>query len=94
MYEIKTKDIYEQFNSDKEMFDFSNYSTKLTYCDDANKLVIEKMKNEVGGIAIEEFVGLNPKMYSFLVKNCEHKKAKGMNKNVVATISHDEYEDV
>ena len=28
-YEIKTKDIYEHFSSNKEMFDFSNYSTKL-----------------------------------------------------------------
>ena len=94
MYEIKTKDIWEQFSSDKEMFGFSNYLAKLKYCDNANKLVIEKMKNETGGVAIEEFVGLNPKMYSFLVKNSEHKKAKGMNRNVVPIISHDEYEDV
>ena len=94
MYEIKTKNIWEQFSSDKEMFDFSNYLAKLKYCDNANKLVIEKMKNETGGVAIEEFVGLNPKMYSFLVKNSEHKKAKGMNRNVVPIISHDEYEDV
>ena len=28
MYEIKTEDVYEDFGSDKEMFDFSNYSTK------------------------------------------------------------------
>ena len=28
MYEIKTKRFYENFNSDKEMFDFSNYSNK------------------------------------------------------------------
>ena len=28
MYEIKTEDIYEGFSSDKEMFDFSNYSIK------------------------------------------------------------------
>ena len=34
-------------------------------------------------------------MYSFLLSNKEHKKkAKGMNKNVVATISHNEYKDV
>ena len=30
MYEIKTEDVYEDFGSDKEMFDFSNYSTKST----------------------------------------------------------------
>ena len=28
MYEIKTEDVYEDFSSNKEMFDFSNYSTK------------------------------------------------------------------
>ena len=28
MYEIKTEDVYEDFNSNNEMFDFSNYSTK------------------------------------------------------------------
>ena len=30
-------------------------------------------------------------MYSFLVANNEHKKPKGVNENVVATISHNEY---
>ena len=37
MYEIKTEDIYEDLNSNKEMFDFSNYSTKLRYYDNSNK---------------------------------------------------------
>ena len=27
MYEIKTEDVYEDFSDDKEMFEFSNYST-------------------------------------------------------------------
>ena len=50
------------------------------------------MKDETGGVAINEFVRLKPKMYLFLVDDSsEHKKAKGVNKNVVATISHDEY---
>ena len=42
------------------MFDFSNYSTKSKYCDNSNKLVIGKMKDETAGIAIEEFVELKP----------------------------------
>ena len=85
MYEIKTEDVYEDYTSDKEMFDFSNYSTKSKYYDNSNKLVIGKMKNETGGFAVEEFIGLKPKVYSFLVDNNEYKKAKGVNKNVVAT---------
>ena len=32
-------------------------------------------------------------MHSFLVDNSEHKKPKGMNGNVVATINHNEYQD-
>ena len=53
------------------------------------------MKDETAGVAIEEFVGLKPKMYLYLVDdNSEHKKTKGVNKNVVATISYNEYKDV
>ena len=76
------------------MFDFSNYSSKSKYYDDSNKLVIEKMEDETWGIAIEEFVGLKPKIYSSLVDNNEYKKWKGFNKDVVATIGHHEYKDL
>ena len=31
-----------------------------------------KVKYEAEGVAIEEFFGLKPKMYSFLVDNSEH----------------------
>ena len=44
MYEIKTEDVYGDFSSNKEMFDFSNYSTQSKYYDDSNKLVIGKLK--------------------------------------------------
>ena len=95
MYETKTKDVYEDFSSNKEMFDLSNYSTKSKYYDGSNKLVNGKMKDETGGVAIEEFVGLKAKMYSFLVDdNSEYKKAKGVKRNVVAAISHNKYKDV
>ena len=43
---------------------------------------------------IEEFVGLKLKMYSLFVDNNEYEKAKGLNKIVVITISHNEYKDV
>ena len=77
------------------MFGFSNYSTKSKYCDDSNKLVIGKKEDKTGRDAIEELDLLKPKMYSFLVDdNREHKKRKGLNKNVVATTSHNEYKDV
>ena len=63
------------------------------YYDNSNTLVIGKMKDETAEVVIEEFVTLKPKMYSYL-HNSKHKKAKGVNRNVVATISHSKYKDV
>ena len=78
MYEIKTEDIYKDFSSDKEIFDFSNYLIKAKYYNDWNKLVIGKMKDETTGVAIEEFFRLKPKMDYFLINdNSESKKRKG-----------------
>ena len=57
MCEIKTEDIYDNFSKDKEMLDFSNYSTKSKYYDNLNKLVVGKMKEETADVAIERFVG-------------------------------------
>ena len=77
------------------MLDFSNNSTKPKYYDNSKKLFVGKMEDETAGVAIEEFVGVKSKMYSYLVdENSEHKKAKSVNKNVVAVISHYEYKDV
>ena len=92
IYEIKTENVYEDFSSDKKMFGFSNYSKY--YYNNLNKLVFGKMKDETGGVAIEEFFELKLKMYSFLVDNSEHKKVNGVNRNVIATISHNEYKNV
>ena len=91
MYEIKTK----EFNNNKEMFVFGNYSTKSKYYDNSKKLVIGKMKDKTGRVAIKEFVGLRPKMHSFLVvNNSEHEKLKCVNRNVVPKMSHTEYKDI
>ena len=53
MFEIKIEDVYKDFGSNKEIFDFSNYSTKSKYYADSNKFVIGKMKDEIGGVATE-----------------------------------------
>ena len=74
------------------MFAFSSYLSKWKYYDNSNKLVIGKMKDKTGSAGIEESFGV--KMWSFLVENNEHTEAKGINKNVVATISRSEYKDV
>ena len=68
MYGIKIEDVYQiqilDFGNDKNLFDFSNYLTKLKYYNNSKKLVVGKMEDETVAVAIEEFVGLNPKMYS------------------------------
>ena len=80
MYEIKTEDVYEHFSSNSES----------KYYDNWRKLVIGKRKDETRGVAIEEFVGLKQKMYSFLVDNSKQEKLKDVNENSVATISRNE----
>ena len=37
------------------MFHFSNYSAESKYDDDPNALFFDKMKDEMGGFATEEF---------------------------------------
>ena len=45
VYEIKTKDVYEDFYLDKDLFDLSDYPLHSKIFDPTNK-VIDKMKDE------------------------------------------------
>ena len=93
MYDIKTEDIYDDFYKDKKSLDFNNYPAKSKH-DESNKLVVGKMKHETNDVVIKEFIRLNLNMYSFMLNDSsEHKKAKDMNKNVVAGITHSECKD-
>ena len=77
VYEIKTKDVYEDFYKDKNLFDFSDYPLNSKVYNTANKKVLGKMKDEFKGKIISEFVGLKSKMYSLIaVDGKENKKAK------------------
>ena len=71
-YEIKSKDVYEEFYKWKDLFDFSNYSKDSKFFNETNKNVIGEIKDEFSGVIIIEFVGLKSKMYSLkklMVKN-------------------------
>ena len=71
-YEIKSEDVYEEFFKWKDLFDFSNYSKDSKFFDVTNKRVIGRMKDEFGGVIVNEFVGLKSKLYSIkklMVKN-------------------------
>ena len=59
------------------MFDFSNYPKDLIFFDETNKKVISKMKDEFGGVIVDEFVVLKSKIYSLkkmMVKNLIRQK--------------------
>ena len=89
VYEIKSnEDIYEKISEDIDLFDFSDYSKDSKFFDDTNKKVIGKMKDEMAGKVITEFVELKSKMYSLItVDNKEKSRAKGVN----IKLRHDEY---
>ena len=90
-YEIKSKDVYEEFFKWKGLFDFSNYSTDSKFFNETNKKVVGKTKDEFGGVIITEFVRLKSKMYSIKKLDVkEHNTAKGVS---IAT-EFDNFEDV
>ena len=63
-YEIKSKNVDEEFFKWKNLFEFSNYSKDSKFFDDANKKVIGIMKDEMGAVIIVKFIGLKSKMYA------------------------------
>ena len=90
-YEIKSKNVDEEFFKWKDLFDFSNYSKDSKFYDDSNKKVVGKMKDEMGGIIIDEFIGLKSKMYAIKkIDGRETNTAKGVS---IAT-EFNEFEDV
>ena len=79
-YEIKSEDVYKEFYKWKDLFDFSNYFKDSRFYDDTNKKVIGKMKDEYGGVIIDEFIGLKAEMYSIKkIDGSESSTAKGVN---------------
>ena len=66
IYEIEADDIYEDSYEDKDLFDFSDYSKDSKFFDPFNKKVVGKIKDELKGKIISEFVGLKSKMCSLI----------------------------
>ena len=65
------------------MFDFSNYSKDSRIFNETNKNVIDKMKDEFGGVIVSEFDGLKSKMYS--VKKIDGKEYNTAKRVSIAT---------
>ena len=84
VYETESGDYYEDFEEDKNLFDFSNYTRDSKFFDLPNQKVIGKIKDEFKGKIISEFVELKPNIYSLINADGEEsKKGRGVNKNVV-----------
>ena len=47
--DTKVENVYEDFYKDKQLIDFSSYPEDSKYYDDANNLVVGKMKDETYG---------------------------------------------
>ena len=105
LYEIKTNDIYKDMKGDDE-YDFSGYPFNHPLFDTKNKKKIGKMKDELNGMILEEFIGPRPKCYSLLFNGFvdenvvvdmdthQQQKSKGTKKSVrSAHIRHAHYKD-
>ena len=96
MYEIETEDFYKDISEDvKDRFDTSDYPENhpSRIPTGINKKVLGMFKDEAAGKIIKEFVGLRAKLYSYIMdEGEEHKKCKGIKKQVVTTsIKHEDY---
>jgi len=97
--DIPTEDIYKDLVEDvalgsESWYDTCDYPKDSPLHSSVNKKVIGKMKDEMNGTIIKEYVGLRAKMYSVASQTGVIKKAKGVGKQVVKTsISHDNYKE-
>ena len=90
---IKTDDVYADMLKHAHLYDTSNYvyAPGHPLFSDQNKKVIGKLKDELGGKVMTEFIGIRPKMYSYAGED-SGKRAKGVKKCVLRkTITHDDY---
>ena len=91
VYEIKDGNVYDQCFKDRHLFDFSGYPKYSVYYDSLNKNVLGKMKDELNGSKIVEYVDLTSKMHSLISEDDkEIHEAKGVNKK----LNYNEFLDV
>ena len=88
---VQTDDLYNDMLESAAIYDTSNYSPDHPLFSTANKKIVGKFKDELGGKVLTEFIGLRPKMYSCVGEE-SGKRAKGVKKSVLSkSITHDDY---
>ena len=92
---IKTKDAYKDMSEMKDEYDFSDYPKEHPLYNETTKKIIGKFKDECSGVAIAEYIGLRPKLYSIMRADEQViKKAKGVKKYVIKKqINFENYRD-
>ena len=94
LYEVRHLNPYTVIRDNLKHFDTSNYCEgNMRDMPQVNESVVLKLKDEVGGKIIKEFVGLRAKLYGYkLMDDVEVKKSKGVKSVVVERkITHDDY---
>ena len=95
IYEIPRRRMEAGLLRCAEYLDFSSSFPKghaLHEATKQNKGVLGKLKDEMSGTTLDEFVGLRPKMYSIKAGNASTKKAKGIPRRTVkVAIRHEDY---
>ena len=94
-YHIETEDIDQDMLNSIHLYDTSDYPTQHVLHSSEIKKVLGKMKDEMAGKIIEEFVGLRSKMYSLkTIEGVEKKTAKGIKRSTIRQkLRHDMYRD-
>jgi hypothetical protein len=97
MYEIQDNNLFETVWAYRDRFDLSDYP-KDFYYDSTNNKVIGKFKDETNSKPLLEFVGLRPKMYSFLTisdtlhsETSEKMRAKGIQRAAMKRLRHADF---
>ena len=90
---VTTDDIYQDMQANIIDYDTSNYPADHPLFSNTNKKIIGKFKDELGGKQMTEFIGIRPKMYSYVGED-SGKRAKGVKKSVLKkTITHKDYKN-
>ena len=76
---VQTEDIYADMAQNLDDYDTSNYPADHPLFSNTNKKIIGKFKDELGGQLLTEFIGIRPKMYSYVGEE-SGKRAKGVKK--------------
>ena len=99
MYEIETENFYRDMWEQRDLYDLSGYPKSSPFFCATNNKVVGKMKDETSGDPIIEFVGLRPKMYSFLTLKStgqnedikDKHRAKGIDRVASAQLQHEDF---